>query len=186
VTGAIYGIRRELIDPLPEDMILDDMYIPLKTVLKGKRVVFETGARAFDRVSETSRQEFVRKVRTLAGNFQIFFRLPRIFDPFISSVAFQIFFHKWLRLMVPYALIAAFVSNAVLASKNLSFLVLFIGQFDFYGLALVGYLMERAGVKMKGRARMMLVPYEFCVMNLAAVVGLVVYLTQPGDVRWKR
>ena len=48
--GAIYAIRRELFEPIPEDTILDDVLIPLRIVRRGYRVVFEPDARAYDQV----------------------------------------------------------------------------------------------------------------------------------------
>src|SRR5206468_6296534 len=80
-TGAIYAIRRALFEPIPDDTILDDVVIPLHVVKRGYRVLFESGARAFDEASARSRQEFVRKVRTIAGTFQLFARETWLFDP---------------------------------------------------------------------------------------------------------
>ncbi len=80
-TGAIYAIRRELFEPIPDDTILDDVLIPLRIVRKGFRVLFEPGARAYDCASATARQEFVRKARTIAGTFQLFARERWLFNP---------------------------------------------------------------------------------------------------------
>ena len=71
-TGAIYAIRRELFEPIPEDTLLDDVLIPLRIVRRGYRVLFEPAARAWDRVAASAGEELARKVRTLAGNFQLF------------------------------------------------------------------------------------------------------------------
>src|SRR6185295_9867402 len=72
-TGAIYAIRRALFQPLPEDTVLDDVLIPMRIARRGYRVLFEPAARAFDRAPGTGREEFGRKARTLAGNFQLLF-----------------------------------------------------------------------------------------------------------------
>src|SRR5262244_3217188 len=50
-TGAIYAIRRELYEELPEDTILDDVLTPLRIVLRGKRTVFEPEAKAYDSIA---------------------------------------------------------------------------------------------------------------------------------------
>ena len=65
-TGAIYAIRRELFAPIADDTMLDDVLIPLNVARRGYRVLFEPRARAYDRVSSTAREEFTRKVRTIA------------------------------------------------------------------------------------------------------------------------
>jgi hypothetical protein len=67
-------MRRELA-PIPEGTLLDDMYLPLSAFLRGYRLVVDTRARAFD-LPTSIETEFRRKVRTLAGNYQILRRLP--------------------------------------------------------------------------------------------------------------
>jgi cellulose synthase/poly-beta-1,6-N-acetylglucosamine synthase-like glycosyltransferase len=73
-TGAVYAIRREAFEPIPDDTILDDMLIPLRIVRRGYRVLFEPEARAYDSVAPSARYELTRKMRTNAGLFQLFAR----------------------------------------------------------------------------------------------------------------
>ena len=47
-TGPFYAIRRSLAVPIPEDSLLDDMYLPLSAFQRGYRLVVEEGARAAD------------------------------------------------------------------------------------------------------------------------------------------
>ncbi len=70
-TGAIYALRRDMWQPLPAAALLDDVLAPMRVVLAGKRIVFEERARAFDRTAPDSAAESRRKIRTLAGNYQI-------------------------------------------------------------------------------------------------------------------
>jgi poly-beta-1,6-N-acetyl-D-glucosamine synthase len=70
-TGAIYCARRELLDPLPEGTILDDVLLPMQVVRKGARVIFDSRARAWDVAGPRGSREFSRKVRTLSGNYQL-------------------------------------------------------------------------------------------------------------------
>ncbi|MFA5014857.1 MAG: glycosyltransferase family 2 protein, partial [Actinomycetota bacterium] len=97
-TSALYAIRRELFPVLPVDLILDDVYIPLKIVEKGYRAIFDKRARVFDKVFSDPRVEFLRKTRTLAGNYQLFFYLRELFNPFRGKISWQFFSHKFLRL----------------------------------------------------------------------------------------
>jgi cellulose synthase/poly-beta-1,6-N-acetylglucosamine synthase-like glycosyltransferase len=185
-TGAIYAVRREFFHGLPETVLLDDMYTPLTAIKAGKRAVFEPAARAFDVVSETGEKEFTRKVRTLAGNFQIFSMFKEAFNPFRSPIAWQLFSHKFLRLTVSYFLVLLFAVNVSLAVNSLPYRMLLALQVIFYGLALAGYLMERSRKELPGAARILYVPYEFCVMNAAAVVALFKHVSGGLDVRWKK
>lgn len=184
-TGAIYAIRREFFSYLP-DIILDDMYIPMNAILSGKRVIFEPGAKAYDIVSGTTKKEFSRKVRTLAGNFEIFALLPEMFNPFRSKIAFQLFSHKFLRLLVPYFLSAVFVSNLFLMKNGNIFVLAFFLQVVFYSLALLGYLLEKTSAAVSGILRILLIPYEFCALNFAAVAGLWVNFSGKAKVAWEK
>ena len=65
---AIYAIRKELFQPLPEETILDDVFIPLNVRMQGYRVIFDSKALAYDSTSKDISLEQKRKVRTLAGN----------------------------------------------------------------------------------------------------------------------
>lgn len=168
-TGAMYAIRKELFCRLPEDLVLDDVYIPLKIVQKGYRAVFEPEARIYDRVTTNAKEEFSRKARTLAGNFQIFRYLSGLFNPIKSPVAWQLFSHKFLRLIAPFLLAAVFISNIFILGSFI-YRFIFIGQVIFYTLALFGVS----------------VPYMFCVMNQAAVAGLYRFLKGSQDVLWEK
>jgi cellulose synthase/poly-beta-1,6-N-acetylglucosamine synthase-like glycosyltransferase len=143
VTGAIYALRRRLWRRLPGDTILDDVLTPMRAALAGFRVVFEPGARAFDRVAGTARDEFRRKTRTLAGNFQLLALEPRLLLPIVNPLWFQFLSHKVGRLIVPYALCLLLLSSAVLASQSAIYTLAFAGQLAFYALALYGAVLHR-------------------------------------------
>jgi cellulose synthase/poly-beta-1,6-N-acetylglucosamine synthase-like glycosyltransferase len=102
VTGAIYAMRRELWTPLPPDLILDDLYVPMRLVLDGWRVGFTDRARAVDARRFAPRQEYRRKVRTLTGVIQLCAWAPRVLNPFRNPVWIQFVCHKLLRLLTPY------------------------------------------------------------------------------------
>lgn len=105
-TGAIYAQRRALCRPLPPDTILDDVHFPLQALFAGYRIVFDPTAHAFDEPTQL-RQEFSRKVRTLAGNYQLFAAFPALFSP-ANPMLFHFLSHKFARLLLPFALLAFF------------------------------------------------------------------------------
>jgi biofilm PGA synthesis N-glycosyltransferase PgaC len=70
-TGALYAVRAELMNKVPRETIIDDVYVPMHVVRQGKRVVFDVRARAWDAPSLGPGREFSRKVRTLSGNYQL-------------------------------------------------------------------------------------------------------------------
>jgi hypothetical protein len=143
-TGAIYALRRQLWRPLPAGTLLDDVLAPMRAVLQGFRVIFDDRAKAYDRVAGDGQEEQRRKVRTIAGNYQILALEPRLMNPFINPVWLQYVSHKVIsRLVVPFALIGAFVSSAVLAFDGVMYAIAFAAQVGFYGLAIYGATLDR-------------------------------------------
>jgi poly-beta-1,6-N-acetyl-D-glucosamine synthase len=140
VTGALYALRRALFVPIAGDTILDDVLIPMNAVYQGKRVIFENDAIAYDRPSSNMAQERVRKVRTLAGNFQLISRKPSLLFPGLNPIAFQFFSHKVTRLISPLMLLLAFASNAFLVNVHSVFAITFGLQVVCYVLAVLGQL----------------------------------------------
>jgi biofilm PGA synthesis N-glycosyltransferase PgaC len=143
-TGAIYAIRRDLFQDLPEDTLVDDMVIPLRIVLQGKRAVFDPRAKAYDTVSCCPMAEYGRKVRTLAGNYQVMTQLPQLFVPWRNPIFFQFLSHKVGRLLVPHALIVLFVTN--LFMLNGIYALTFFLQSAWYMFAAAGYMLAQREV----------------------------------------
>jgi len=130
-TGCIYALRRELACPLPPDALIDDAYLPLAAIFRGYRFVFERKAVAHDYPNRLE-MEFQRKVRTLAGLFQVVRSHPALLNIF-SPLGFHFFSYKLGRLLLPYALLLAAVSGFWLPGV---WAPLAIGaQAFFYGLA---------------------------------------------------
>jgi len=177
-TGAIYALRRQLFQQLPEDTILDDLLIPLGAVERGYRVVFQSAARAFEKDAVSIREEFRRKVRTLAGNYQAFSRARWALWPG-RGIAFAVFSHKLFRLAVPFALLGLFVACAAGPPLLKPVLVL---QAAFYLLALSGWLLTLRGKKI---TRLFSLPFTFCLLNGAALRAFIVYFFCRRRLIWR-
>ena len=79
--------------------------------LEGRLILFAEDAQAFDVAFEDDR-EFGRKVRTLAGNYQLFAWMPALLSPFSNPSWFETVSHKLLRLVSPWALAALVLACA--------------------------------------------------------------------------
>jgi cellulose synthase/poly-beta-1,6-N-acetylglucosamine synthase-like glycosyltransferase len=141
-TGAIYAIRRSLLRPLPDETILDDVVIPMRVVFSGYRVIVDPSVRAYDIVSCCPLAEYSRKVRTLAGNYQLLTLLPDLFIPWRNPVFLQFMSHKVGRLVVPWLLLSLFASNLFLIRQS-TYLLAFIMQACWYALALAGHFLAQ-------------------------------------------
>ncbi len=163
-TGALYAVRRELFVPVPEGTILDDVYIPMQVARQGKRVVFEMRARAWDTADLGSEREFARKVRTLNGNYQLLQLAPWLLSA-SNPIRFEFISHKLLRLVAPFALVAAFISSAFLPGS--AYRIAWVLQAVFYGMSLLALLRLKLGPL----ARTASAALTFVVLNTAAVVA---------------
>ena len=143
VTGAIYAMRRSLWQPLPPDTILDDVLGPMRIVLRRHRVLFDATALAFDEAAADAGAEARRKVRTLAGNFQLLALEPRLLVPLVNPVWLQFVSHKVGRLLVPYALVLLLAASAWLAAGSPLYAAALAAQLAFYGLAAYGARLDR-------------------------------------------
>lgn len=140
-TGAIYAIRKELFQPLPEETILDDVFIPLNVRMQGYRVIFDSKALAYDSTSKDISLEQKRKVRTLAGNWQLLLLRPALINPAKNSLWYKFVSHKISRLLVPYFVILLFMSTLYLQDIK-SFMVMGLMLF----VAIMFFIPDHFGV----------------------------------------
>jgi cellulose synthase/poly-beta-1,6-N-acetylglucosamine synthase-like glycosyltransferase len=113
--GAIYGLRRELFTEIPEGYSVDDFYITLKVLSNGKFCITELAAKGIESVPDKPMEEFRRKVRISAGNFQNLKEFSGLLWSPFTGLAFSFLSHKVLRWLGPFFLLFAFVSNLLLA-----------------------------------------------------------------------
>jgi cellulose synthase/poly-beta-1,6-N-acetylglucosamine synthase-like glycosyltransferase len=180
MTGPIAALRKVDLDPLPRTLILDDVWIPMRLRLRGRSVLLADDAIAYDQAFADER-EFRRKVRTLAGNYQVFALMPKLLVPFVNPSWFETVSHKLLRLVCPWALVGLFAASLVGALDPARHgpelwlcQALVVAQLAFYVAALAGPFAGRVA----GVAR------TFVVLNAAAVVGLYRFLTGRQPVTW--
>lgn len=184
VTGAIYALRKELFRPLDERTVLDDVAVPMEVVMAGRRVVFEPGAAAWDTIPADPAREYRRKVRTLAGNYQLIRLRPALLDPRRNRLLWQFVSHKLARLAVPWCLLALLASSAVLATRGA------LGR-TALGLQLAFYLAALLAGRARPRpgwgwiARMLSLPYAFVLLNVAAAAALLEVLRGRPTAAWK-
>jgi biofilm PGA synthesis N-glycosyltransferase PgaC len=175
-TGPFYAVRTELAVPIPPDMLLDDVYLPLSAFFRGYRLIMEKRACASD-YPTSLRTEFRRKVRTLGGNYQILRAYPALLGPG-NRMWFHFVSYKLGRLMLPWLLLAA--AAASLGLPNPWRLIVLAFQACFYGLAILDLcILAQSGLK-----RVTSAVRTFVVMMLAAICALSVFFV-PARWLWK-
>ncbi len=181
--GELFSVRRSLYQDVPNDTVLDDFMISMLIAAKGYRIVYEPEAYALETASENVSEELKRKIRIAAGGMQSILRLKSLFNPFKYPVlSFQYISHRVLRWTVtPFLLILVFILNAFLPN-NFLYNSIFAAQILFYLLAFIGYIMEKRHIRIKA----LFVPYYFCVMNYAVLMGIIRYFTKKQSSIWEK
>jgi biofilm PGA synthesis N-glycosyltransferase PgaC len=178
VYGGFYAIRRELAVQHPDGTILDDMFQPLSIIRQGYRTVLDSAAVVFDAWPSKINGEFHRKVRTLAGNFQLLQLAPWTLTP-QNRVLFQLVSHKLMRLLAPYLILLLLMSTLILSSRGSIYAVLAAVQICGLALAVAGLHCRSPLVN-----RIAAPASAILVLNVAAVVALYKFLFTPGQL-WK-
>jgi cellulose synthase/poly-beta-1,6-N-acetylglucosamine synthase-like glycosyltransferase len=178
--GALYAIRRELFVPPAADTILDDMAIPMAVVRAGRRVIFEPAARAYERGSESARQEFSRKSRVVAGAIQFLRRGDSAIPLDEPQVILSMLSHKGLRWLSPVFATCAFLTSILLASASHGYALAAGAQGVLVAFGFAGCVpaLRRFGI--------ISIPHYFCLVQAAAIVGFIRGITGRQSVLWDR
>ena len=171
VTGAIYVMRRSLFVPIPAGTVLDDVLIPMQIARTGQRVVFEPGAVAWDRPAQEPLAEWRRKVRTLAGNYQLVQLAPWLLLPWRNPLWVRFVSHKLLRLLAPWLLLMMTLAAAILATHAVVYAASLALMLAGIATAMTGRLLPGIGRWLPVRLAV-----AFFYMNLFAAQALLAFL----------
>ncbi|GAC1416704.1 MAG: glycosyltransferase family 2 protein [Acidobacteriaceae bacterium] len=180
VYGGFYAIRRSLATRNPDGLILDDMFQPLSIIRQGYRSVLDRSAHVIDTWPATHAGEFKRKLRTLAGNFQLIAVAPWLLTR-ENRLLIQLVSHKLLRLVVPYLFLVLLFCSAALALTlhSVGFAIFGLLQTIFWFLAALSLR-----IRIPVLHRLASPASALLVLNAAAVAGLYTYLFTRGPL-WK-
>jgi poly-beta-1,6-N-acetyl-D-glucosamine synthase len=173
--GQLHAIRKKLYPFPPSETINDDYAISLSVLSRGFRAVYEPAAKVWEEAQEMN--GFARRIRIMAGNLQQLRHLPRLLRPIQPLPVFFFLSHKVIRLVAPFAMLAALAANVFLLAVPV-YGVTLCAQLAFYTLAAIG-LTGRL------RPRVLTLPFYFCMVNAAAFFGLYHALTRRKSMAWK-
>ena len=173
--GHLHAIRKELYPYPPPGTINDDYIIPVSVLAKGYRAVYETSAVVFEEAHEMT--GFGRRIRIMAGNFQQLREIKTLLHPLRPMSLFFFLSHKVSRLVVPFAMLAALITNLFLLASPFYFAML-AGQLLFYLLAVLGIIWPL-------RPKILMLPFYFSMINAATFFGFYHALTHRRGMAWK-
>jgi len=182
--GSIYAVKRSSYVPLPPDQI-SDFAEPLAIVQQGERVEYTSKARAWENTGEDVESEASRRVRIGTRSWHTFFDYVGLLNPLRYPLfSFELVSHWLLRWLTPVLLAIAMVTNVVLVaiSPNPLYLVTLLGQFGFYSLAAVGWILNQSD---RPTPTIAYVPYYFLVLNKSLVHALWNVIRDRNIITWE-
>lgn len=180
--GSIYALRKELYSPISKYRG-DDFELPIRVAQQGYGVVWEPEAISEEEVYPETIKEFKRKVVIIGWHFRgAFILLKESFKKNQPLLVFQLISHKILRWLIGFFLVFIFLSN-ILLLDNPFYSILFIGQIIFYSLAIFGYFLDK---KRKKLNKLVNLAYYFCMVNLAALVGVIKGILGKQKPTWEK
>jgi cellulose synthase/poly-beta-1,6-N-acetylglucosamine synthase-like glycosyltransferase len=178
--GAIYAIKASLYRPMAAGD-LSDFVNPLQVVRAGCRCLYEPSALSYEEAAESFQKEYRRKVRIVNRAWRAMWKMRSMLNPLRNGgFAIKLWSHKVLRWLVPVLLIAMLLINLTLVTSSPVYLVTLSGQLVFYACALIGYTNRHRSKQLT----VFRVPYYFCLVNVAAAVGLAEVLLGKSYTTW--
>ncbi len=165
--GGCYSIRKNYFSPVPPKFFMDDFYITLAVLEKGKKAINELNAVCYEDVSNKISEEFRRKVRISIGNYQNLFRYKGLLFSGITGLSFCFWSHKVLRWLGPFFILMALFSSSILAIAEPLYQLFCITQCAFILLPLLDEVLKKVNIHL-GILRFI---SHFYLMNLALLVG---------------
>ena len=130
---------------------------------------------------EDDTKEYQRKVRTVIRGIAALFSQSSVLNPFkFGFFSFQILSHKLMRWLVPWFLIITFISNTLLLTSGIIYVILFILQIAFYTLAFLGW-----SSKSLRQSTLIKLPYFFIQVNIAIADATLQYLFGKRVTLWE-
>lgn len=136
--GGIFAIRRELYEPIPQD-VTDDFYISTGAIVKGKDLVFQSSAVAFDDGVEKAENQLRRRIRVTVRGMTSLWRRRVLFNPLqFGLYSLCLLSHKLIRRFVPFFALFLLPTNYFIADQSGFYQLFFWLQIVAYGAALAG------------------------------------------------
>lgn len=179
--GEMFALRKSLYEPIPPAVINDDAELTFSIIKKGFRILYEPAAQSHELASIDIVDDFFVKVRMVAGGFQTMSRHTGFLLPPRNWFTFSFFAHKILRWLSPLLLIGVLAATIATLPHPLALAFLAL-QAICYGLAGLGWLLRGK----RELPTVLYVPFYFCAMNLAALMGLIRFMRGQQQVQWRK
>jgi glycosyltransferase involved in cell wall biosynthesis len=175
LSGSFFAARRDVCRRWAADRSSDFSTL-LNAVQMGLRGVLDVDSVGHYRNIADDRREFQRKVRTVVRGIAVLERNARMLNPLRYGLfAWQLLSHKVCRWLVPFAMIVAAVSNAVLITQSPLYAAAFAAQCAFYAAALGGLWTGAPALR---------IPMFFFLANLGVLTAWIRYARGERIASW--
>ena len=166
--GGCYAVRREIFPLLPENTLVDDLFVGLTVLRKGCESRNAPYAVVFEDTQPDMAAQFRRRIRIAAGSFQNLFRFG-LFPSEKFTASFAFFSHKILRWFTPLFLVIFFMTTVILSGRSDFYFWLSAIQLIFIILSALDLVLDRYGRKIRYQRYIT----QFLMMNAALAAGFV-------------
>jgi len=180
-SGCIYGVRKSLYQPLPEDQV-SDLVLPLLLLRQDYRTVYAPEAVATLERTVSAEKEFHRRSRIVLQCLRAMGYMKSLFVPrpgraFIAAIAW----YRLLRWLLPIFLLGLLISNLILVAlgETLYWLPLAL-QLAGYGLGIFAKIIPGLGKNFPPAGLL----FVFLWVNLAALAALARLLAGEKGITW--
>jgi cellulose synthase/poly-beta-1,6-N-acetylglucosamine synthase-like glycosyltransferase len=181
--GYLYVIKTKLFKKIANDFVCDDLYNIYSVLESGKRVYFVRNAPAYEVRKKSLSNELHRRVRAVAGGMATVSYYSNLLNfSKYGWVAFFIISHKIFRWLSSVTMLLLIIATLFINSGTFVWKLFFYGQIIFYGIAFIGWLTEKLGIKIK-YARIFLF---FVLMNISSILGLFRFINKNQNAIWDR
>jgi biofilm PGA synthesis N-glycosyltransferase PgaC len=182
--GAIYAVRKGLINEIRKGIINDDFYIATCVLQSGYDVILNTEAIAFEEPNDEFDSQFKRHIRDGAGHYQaiaVFWKML-----FLRKGSFVHISHRVIRWLVPFFMIIAFISNVMLIGQSGTIDVFLVVQVLGYLAVGIYYLMLKKSIRIKGvLGKFLNILFYFFLVNLALLLGFIRLVKKQQRATWE-
>jgi cellulose synthase/poly-beta-1,6-N-acetylglucosamine synthase-like glycosyltransferase len=170
--GGCYAVRKSCFRPVPDQFLVDDFFINMTVLKQGYRCISNIHAKVYEDVSNDLKEEFRRKKRISAGNFQNLARFRTLLISGRPGIAFCFLSHKVIRWMVPFLVMITLGTSISLGTRYPFYLVIALLHAVFLLLPLIDFFLRKL--------RIQSIPLRFIshfvLMNFALLAGFIKYL----------
>ena len=170
--GGCYAVRRSLYRKVPGHFLVDDFFINMSVLDQGAFCITNPDSKVYEDVSNNPLEEFRRKKRISAGNFQNLGRFWYMLFRGRRGIGFCFLSHKIIRWLVPFLVMISLALSIFLGLHSLFYLIFALLQGVVLITPVIDHILRKIGIQS--------IPLRFIshfvLMNLALLAGFLRFL----------